>query len=202
MHQRKCATCPAAEKMFARMNKCGTIDAFFHLYAPQSTFRDRVFSCEKSSLTSGWNLYILLKMSKFGREAGARMSPRVQASESQKRLRTPRIPFLFFKIDFVLKALMKSVFLFIQGFFITKDSSRISALILKNVFLFIQSFFIAKDTSRISALILKEISLFIQSFFITPVSNAVDLFRIVILEKKAFKEFFLQYDICFPTSVL
>ena len=106
------------------------------------------------------------------------MSPRVQASESQKRLRTPRIPFLFFKIDFVLKALMKSVFLFIQGFFITKD------------------------TSRISALILKEISLFIQSFFITPVSNAVDLFRIVVFKKKAFKEFFLQYDICFPTSVL
>ena len=81
------------------------------------------------------------------------MSPRVQASKTQKRLRTPRIPFLFFKFEFVIKALMKSVFLFIQG------------------------------------------------FFITPVSNAVDLFRIVVFKKKAFKEFFPQFYICFPTSV-
>ena len=106
------------------------------------------------------------------------MSPRVQASKTQKRLRTPRIPFLFFKFKFVLKALMKEFFLFIQSFFITKDTFHILALISKSVFLFI------------------------QSFFITPVSNAVDLFRIVVFKKKAFKEFFPQFYICFPTSVL
>ena len=48
----------------------------------------------------------------------------------------------------------------------------------------------------------KEIFLFDQSFFIAPLSKPVDLFRIVIFEKKAFKEFFPQYYICFPTSVI
>ena len=92
-------------------------------------------------------------MSKFGREAGVTMSPRVQARIGQKCLRTPRIPFLFFKFDFVLKALMKEIFLFDQ------------------------------------------------SFFIAPLSKPIDLLRIVVFEKKAFKEFFPQYYICFPTSV-
>ena len=81
------------------------------------------------------------------------MSSRVQASKYQKRLRTPRVSSLFFKSDLIFKALMKSIFLFIQG------------------------------------------------FFITPLSNVADLFRIVIFKKKAFKEFYPQYYICFPTSV-
>ena len=81
------------------------------------------------------------------------MSPRVQTSKTQKRLRTPRIPFLLFRFHLIFKALTK-------GFF-----------------------------------------LFDQSFFISPVSNAVDLFRIVVFKKKAFKEFFPQFYICFPTSV-
>ena len=106
------------------------------------------------------------------------MSPRVQARIGQKCLRTPRIPFLLFQFDLVFKALMKEISLFIQSFFITKD------------------------TLHILALISKCVSLFIQSFFITPVSNAVDLFRIVVFKKKAFKEFFPQFYICFPTSVL
>lgn len=46
------------------------------------------------------------------------MSPRVQASKYQKRLRTPRIPFLFFKTDLIFKALTKEIFLFDQSFFI------------------------------------------------------------------------------------
>lgn len=94
------------------------------------------------------------------------MSSRVQASKYQKRLRTPRVSSLFFKSDLIFKALMKSIFLFIQGFFITKDFSNISAFISESVFLFI------------------------QSFFITPLSNVADLFRIVIFKKKAFKEFY------------
>ncbi len=106
------------------------------------------------------------------------MSPRVQASKYQKRLRTPRVSSLFFKIDFVLKALMKEFFLFIQGFSITKDTFHIFALISKRIFLFI------------------------QGFFITPASNVPDLFRIVVFEKKSFKEFFPQFYICFPTSVV
>ena len=105
------------------------------------------------------------------------MSSRVQASKYQKRLRTPRIPFLLFPFELFLKALMKEFFLFIQSFFHTKDFSNISALISESVFLFI------------------------QSFFITPSSNVADLFRIVIFKKKAFKEFYPQYYICFPTSV-
>ena len=46
------------------------------------------------------------------------MSPRVQASKTQKRLRTPRIPFLLFHFDLVFKALTKGFFLFDQSFFI------------------------------------------------------------------------------------
>ena len=150
---RNCAACPAAQKMFARMNKCGTICENLHLFAAGCEDSDGKRALRNSFLTSGRNLYILLKMSKFGREAGARMSPRVQANESQKRLRTPRIPFLFFQTDLIFKALTKEIFLFDQ------------------------------------------------SFFIAPLSKPIDLLRIVVFEKKAFKEFFPQYYICFPTSV-
>ena len=129
------------------------------------------------------------------------MNPRVQASKYQECLRTPRIPFLLFPFDLFLKALMKEFFLFIQSFFHTEDFPNISALISEDIFLFIQSFFHTKDFSNISALISESVFLFIQSFFITPSSNVADLFRIVVSEKKAFKEFFPQYYICFPTSV-
>lgn len=56
------------------------------------------------------------------------MSPRVQEDKVQKRLRTPRIPSLFFQFELFHKALMKSVFLFIQGFFIA-HVSRVAALL-------------------------------------------------------------------------
>jgi hypothetical protein len=70
------------------------------------------------------------------------MSPRVQADKVQKRLRTPRIPSLLFQFELFDKALMKSVSLFIQGFFIARNGSPISALIGKRDFLFDQGFFI------------------------------------------------------------
>ena len=47
------------------------------------------------------------------------MSPRVQADRVQKRLRTPRIPKFSSHSVLFSKALMKSVSLFIQGFFIS-----------------------------------------------------------------------------------
>jgi len=50
------------------------------------------------------------------------MSPRVQAERIQNRLRTPRIPSLSFQFELFHKALMKSVSLFIQGFFIAHVS--------------------------------------------------------------------------------
>lgn len=46
------------------------------------------------------------------------MSPRVHADKVQKRLRTPRIPKFSSHSVLFSEALMKSVFLFIQGFFI------------------------------------------------------------------------------------
>ena len=49
--------------------------------------------------------------------------------------------------------------------------------------------------------LMKEIFLFIQSFFITVLSNVPELFKIVVFKNKAFKEFFPQFYICFPTSV-
>jgi len=66
------------------------------------------------------------------------MSPRVQASKSENRLRTPRIPFLLFQFDLVFKALMKEISLFIQSFFIRLFQFKISLLklsLLKNIFL-------------------------------------------------------------------
>ena len=48
------------------------------------------------------------------------MSPRVQASKTQKRLRTPRIPFLLFRFYLIFKALTKGFSLFDQSFFITR----------------------------------------------------------------------------------
>ena len=110
------------------------------------------------------------------------MSPRVQADKVQKRLRTPRIPSLLFQFELFDKALMKSVSLFIQGFFIARNESHISALIGKRVFLFDQSFFIVHP------------------------GNAVDRFRIAFFEKLAnqklfFKKIFPRFYICFPTSV-
>ncbi|MDD4312036.1 MAG: hypothetical protein PHW41_06105 [Eubacteriales bacterium] len=80
------------------------------------------------------------------------MSPRVQASKYQKRRRAPRIPFLLFPFDLVFKALMKEIFLFIQSFFIAKDSSHISALISKRDFFFDQGFFIRLFQSKLSLL--------------------------------------------------
>lgn len=65
------------------------------------------------------------------------MSPRVQASKTQKRLRTPRIPFLLFHFDLVSKALTKGFFLFDQSFFIRLFQFKLSLLklsLLKNVF--------------------------------------------------------------------
>lgn len=110
------------------------------------------------------------------------MSPRVQADRVQKRLRTPRIPSLLFQFELFNTALMKSVSLFIQGFFIAKIDYLISALIVKRDFLFDQGFFIAHP------------------------GNAVDLFRIAFSEKAAFKKSsfrdFPQFYICFPTSVI
>ena len=100
------------------------------------------------------------------------MSPRVQASKTQKRLRTPRIPFLLFQFDLVFKALMKEISLFIQSFFITKD------------------------TLHILALISKCVSLFIQSFFIRLFQ-----FKISLLKLSLLKNIFPQFYICFPTSV-
>lgn len=64
--------------------------------------------------------------------------------------------------------------------------------LMKEFFLFIQSFFITKDCFNISALISESVFL---------LSNVADLFRIVVSEKKSFKEFFPQFYICFPTSV-
>jgi len=111
------------------------------------------------------------------------MSPRVQADKVQKRLRTPRIPSLLFQFELFDQALMKSVSLFIQGFFIARNESPISALIGKRDFLFDQGFFIAHP------------------------GNAVDLFRITFSEQLAFKKLsfekiFPQFYICFPTSVI
>ena len=116
------------------------------------------------------------------------MSPRVQAERIQNRLRAPRIPSLSFQFELFHKALMKSVSLFIQGFFIAKIDSHISALIEKRDFLFDQGFFIAH------------------------VSRVADLFRIAVfklgdfkksaIQKLSFKEIFPQFYICFSTSVL
>ncbi len=100
------------------------------------------------------------------------MSPRVQARIGQKCLRTPRIPFLLFQFDLVFKALMKEISLFIQSFFITKD------------------------TLHILALISKCVSLFIQSFFIRLFQ-----FKISLLKLSLLKNIFPQFYICFPTSV-
>ena len=62
------------------------------------------------------------------------MSPRVQAEKSQYRLRTPRISFLFFQFESFYKALMKRVFLLLQGFFIPQ--------FYLNHFLLIRDFFV------------------------------------------------------------
>ena len=53
------------------------------------------------------------------------MSPRVQADRVQKRLRTPRIPSLLFQFELFNTALMKSVSLFIQGFFIAHPGNAV-----------------------------------------------------------------------------
>ena len=53
------------------------------------------------------------------------MSPRVQADRVQKRLRTPRIPSLLFQFELFNTALMKSVSLFIQGFFIAHQGNAV-----------------------------------------------------------------------------
>jgi len=105
------------------------------------------------------------------------MSPRVQTNKYQKRLRASRIPFLLFRSDLILKALMKKDFLSGQGFFVANGCSRISALISKKDFLSGQGFFIAQF-------------------------NLLNrLYRIVVFQIAAFKELFPQYYICFPTSV-
>lgn len=53
------------------------------------------------------------------------MSPRVQADRVQKRLRTPRIPKFSSHSVLFSKALMKSVSLFIQGFFIAHPGNAV-----------------------------------------------------------------------------
>jgi hypothetical protein len=128
------------------------------------------------------------------------MSPRVQASKHQKRLRTPRIPFLLSRFDLVLIALTKRDYLFDQGFFNAKNSLHISALIVKRDFLFDQGFFHAKNNLHISALIVKRDSLFDQGFFITDSIRLIRLYRVVVSEITALKKIPL-FHICFPASV-
>jgi len=104
------------------------------------------------------------------------MSPRVQAKTIQKRCSTPRIPFLLFRSDLILKALMKRVFLLIQSFFIA-------------------SFYFAFKALR------KRIFLFDQGFFIARLHQLRFLIGFVVFKISTFKKLFPQYYICFPTSV-
>ena len=64
----------------------------------------------------------------------------------------------------------------------------------------ISSFFFQFDL--VLKALTKMIFIFDQSFFITHLNSAVDLFRIVVFEKKTFQESFPQFHFCFPTSVL
>jgi len=128
------------------------------------------------------------------------MSPRVQAQTIQKRLRTPRIPFLVFRSDLVFEALTKRDFFFDQSFFIAKDSLHILAL-MKRVFLFDQSSIITKDSFHILAL-MKRGFLFDQSFFITDLNKLFRLFSIIVFKIASYKKLFPQYYICFQTSVI
>ncbi|MEZ4508929.1 MAG: hypothetical protein R2912_04725 [Eubacteriales bacterium] len=126
------------------------------------------------------------------------MSPRVQARIGQNRLRTPRIPSLLFHFDLFDKALMKSVSLFIQGFFIARIDSRISALIEKRDFLFDQGFFIA-HVSRVSDLL--RIVVFKLGAFQKSAIVKSAIMKSAFL-KLSFKEILPPFYICFPTSVL
>ena len=86
------------------------------------------------------------------------MSPRVQADRVQKRLRTPRIPSLLFQFELFDKALMKSVSLFIQGFFIAHPGNAVDlfriafsekAAFKKSSFRYFPQFYICFPTSVI-----------------------------------------------------